>query len=152
MNCNSCRVAMMLATFVLTVTAVFAQLAGPSNLEIPWETSDGGGITHATGGSLQLGGTIAQPDANSQVLSGGTFELRGGFWPGADTVITPPTCPADIAPTGGNGIVDVDDLLTVINSWGSCASCVADIAPPGGSGFVDVDDLLLVINSWGACD
>ena len=62
-------------------------------------------------------------------------------------------CPADIAPTGGNGIVDVDDLLAVINAWGACESCVADIAPlTNGNGTVDVDDLLLVINSWGACD
>ena len=30
------------------------------------------------------------------------------------------TCTADIAPAGGNGIVDVDDLLMVINAWGAC--------------------------------
>lgn len=152
MNCKSCNIAMVLASFVLAVTAVFAQLAAPSNLEIPWDTVDGGGTTYTTGGSLQLGSTIGQPDANTQVLAGGTLELRGGFWASADTVITPPTCPADIAPSGGNGIVDVDDLLAVINTWGACAGCVSDIAPPGGNGSVDVDDLLLVINSWGVCD
>ena len=30
------------------------------------------------------------------------------------------SCPADIAPPGGNGVIDVDDLLLVINSWGPC--------------------------------
>jgi hypothetical protein len=57
--------------------------------------------------------------------------------------------PADIT---GNGIVDVDDLLMVINNWGPCSdpeSCAADIAPPLGNGLVDVDDLLMVINNWG---
>jgi hypothetical protein len=67
-------------------------------------------------------------------------------------------CLADIAPQpDGNGIVDVDDLLAVINAWGMCAlkeDCIADIAPeglPAGNGVVDVDDLLLVINAWGPC-
>ena len=58
--------------------------------------------------------------------------------------------PADIT---GDGVVDVDDLLAVINDWGDCAApcpppCVADIAPPGGDCTVDVDDLLMVINNW----
>ena len=59
---------------------------------------------------------------------------------------------ADIAPPGGNGVVDVDDLLAVINAWGECVNpneCPADIAPIGGNDAVDVDDLLTVINSWG---
>jgi aminopeptidase YwaD len=56
----------------------------------------------------------------------------------------------------GNGIVDVDDLLALINSWGRCpappSACPADIpAAPGGmgDGVVDIDDLLRVINNWG---
>lgn len=68
-----------------------------------------------------------------------------------------PQCPADIAPSpNGDGTVNVDDLLAVINSWGNCpdapGSCVGDIVPPGScNGAVDVDDLLAVINSWGDC-
>lgn len=61
--------------------------------------------------------------------------------------------PGDVT---NNGAVDVDDLLEVINSWGSCPSpcplsggCAADIAPsPAGNCEVDVDDLLAVINGW----
>jgi outer membrane protein assembly factor BamB len=68
----------------------------------------------------------------------------------------PVTCIADIAPQDGDGAVDVDDLLLVINSWGLCPNCElvfcdADIAPKGGNCMVDVDDLLEVINGWGAC-
>ena len=57
-------------------------------------------------------------------------------------------CVADIT---GNNTVDVDDLLSVINSWGACAGCPADVVPPGGNGTVDTDDLLAVINGWGSC-
>ena len=61
--------------------------------------------------------------------------------------------PAISRPISGDGMVDVDDLLLVINSWGPCPSppesCQGDIT---GSGAVDVDDLLDVINAWGPCD
>ena len=53
-------------------------------------------------------------------------------------------CPADVDNTGA---VDVDDLLVVINNWGS-AGGPGDI---NGSGSVDTDDLLAVINGWGPC-
>jgi predicted outer membrane repeat protein len=49
-------------------------------------------------------------------------------------------------------VVDVDDLLMVINGWGTPGNSAADTAPaPCGNGVVDVDDLLVIINNWGAC-
>lgn len=64
-------------------------------------------------------------------------------------------CPADIAPVAqGNGMVNVDDLLAVINGWGSAIFFLcywADIAPNGGNGQCNVDDLLFVLNHWGPC-
>jgi hypothetical protein len=62
-----------------------------------------------------------------------------------------PVCAPDIAPEGGDGTVNVDDLLLVINSWGPCGKgeCAADIVQDG---VVNVDDLLAVINAWGACE
>jgi hypothetical protein len=53
-------------------------------------------------------------------------------------------CPADV---NGSGSVDIDDLLAVINLWGSFGG-PADV---NSSGTVDIDDLLTVINSWGPC-
>jgi hypothetical protein len=64
-------------------------------------------------------------------------------------------CPADVVPFLGDGVVDVDDLLAVINSWGTCFDpeiCYADLSPNGGNGVVNVDDLLFVINHWGPCE
>jgi hypothetical protein len=55
-----------------------------------------------------------------------------------------------LADVNGDGTVDVDDLLDVINSWGPCPSppstCDADVTDDG---TVDVDDLLMLINDWG---
>jgi hypothetical protein len=59
-----------------------------------------------------------------------------------------PACPADIVPAGGDGAVNVADLLAVIGAWGPCAGCPADI---DGNGTVNVADLLAVINAWGPC-
>jgi hypothetical protein len=71
------------------------------------------------------------------------------------TYLAPPPsqadpCPADIAPTGGNFKVDIDDLLAVINAWGSPGG-PADIFPPGGNGAVNIDDLISVVTHWGPC-
>ena len=44
---------------------------------LPWFTFDGGG-GRSSGGSLEVVGTVGQPDAG--VMAGGEFSLRGGFW------------------------------------------------------------------------
>jgi len=70
-----------------------------------------------------------------------------------------PACAADVAPVGGNLIVNVDDLLAVINTWGQVQTPAGtgprpqgDAAPlPNGNCLVNVDDLLAVINAWGNC-
>jgi hypothetical protein len=50
----------------------------------------------------------------------------------------------------GDGVVDADDLVEVILTWGACpappAGCPADF---NGTGFVDSDDLVIVILNWG---
>jgi hypothetical protein len=94
------------------------------------------------------------PAGDLQSLTIGTFKINGSA--SAMSIAPAPAdvdCISDIA-AGGNGVVDVDDLLEVINSWGDCAigkPCEADIAPEGGNSIVDVDDLLVVINAWGPC-
>ena len=81
---------------------------------------------------------------NENWLCGWTAADAYGFNvapPGGCVIDTP--CPADVT---GNNVVDVDDLLAVINSWGT--NGVGDITQ---NGVVDVDDLLEVINAWGKC-
>ncbi len=60
-------------------------------------------------------------------------------------------CPGDITPPGGNGTVNIDDLVAVLNAFGSCPGCPEDITPPGGNGVVNIDDLVAVLNAFGAC-
>jgi hypothetical protein len=68
-------------------------------------------------------------------------------------LLTPPQfCIADVVAPAGQ--VNVDDLLAVINGWGSCPGgpCPADVAPAyHPDGVVNVDDLLMVIADWGPC-
>jgi|GEM_PF-2359712 len=67
-------------------------------------------------------------------------------------------CAADISPVfgGGNGVVNIDDLVAVLNAFGPCPSpplvCTADITPGGGgNGVVNIDDLVAVLNAFGPC-
>ncbi|MCI0365939.1 MAG: VCBS repeat-containing protein [Phycisphaerales bacterium] len=61
-------------------------------------------------------------------------------------------CIGDLA--GGDGQININDLLALISVWGACAdpnNCPADLAPPGGDDLVNVTDLLALIGLWGAC-
>lgn len=66
-------------------------------------------------------------------------------------------CKPDVAPPGGNGYVDIDDLLAVINTMGLDGSSTGirpqgDCAPgPNGNCIVNIDDLLMIISHWGPC-
>ncbi|NOT00073.1 MAG: hypothetical protein HOP29_05555 [Phycisphaerales bacterium] len=55
--------------------------AGAQQFSISRYTIDGGGTTSANaGGTIELSGTIGQPDAMAAVMTGGRFEMTGGFW------------------------------------------------------------------------
>jgi CxxC motif-containing protein (DUF1111 family) len=79
------------------------------------------------------------------ILVGGEIDLNLNGIPDS----CEPTCDADV---NGDAGIDVDDLLAVINQWGSCPAltlpCSADF---NIDQVVDVDDLLTVINAWGVC-
>ena len=68
--------------------------------------------------------------------SGGIHDIALTF----KTVSVP--VPGDVT---GDGYVNIDDLLAVINAWGPCSSCPADL---DNNGVVNIDDLLMVINNW----
>jgi len=70
-----------------------------------------------------------------------------------------PSCASDIAPAGGNDVVNVEDLLAVVGTWGTVQTPpgtgprpLGDVAPlPNGNCLVNVEDLLAVVGAWGAC-
>jgi len=59
------------------------------------------------------------------------------------------SCPADVAPFGGNGIINIDDLVLVLNAFGGCGGCVGDATPSPGNGAVNIDDLFMILNAFG---
>ncbi|MCA9296320.1 MAG: hypothetical protein KC983_07375, partial [Phycisphaerales bacterium] len=67
-----------------------------------------------------------------------------------------PPCPWDCAPLpDGNGQVNIDDLVAVINSFGALGG-PCDSAPDNGdgtfgNGTINIDDLVAVINNFGPC-
>ncbi|MEM7230259.1 MAG: right-handed parallel beta-helix repeat-containing protein [Planctomycetota bacterium] len=73
----------------------------------------------------------------------GAFELNG-------TGCVGDCAPDNLDGTYGNGIVNVDDLVLAITSFGP-GSGPCDIAPLGGNGEINIDDLIGIIAAFGAC-
>jgi hypothetical protein len=59
-----------------------------------------------------------------------------------------PDCPADIAPEGGDGLINREDLRLVIRHWWRGWGDPADI---NDDGIVNRKDLFAVIEGWGRC-
>src|SRR5262249_1189256 len=129
------------------------------------ETSNDGGANWTTleAVGLSTGAITGSWVAKSFPIVGGTNQFRVRFTvndnaTNSTTVegavdgvkLTKLICAQPCAPdVTGNGQVDIDDLLAVINGWGACGvPCPADV---NHSGQVDIDDVLAVINGWGAC-
>ena len=103
-------------------------------------------VTVAT--SWSAGGTAMGPGVFAWTESSGSNDGQIKV-SGYDAPVS--CCPADISPVGGDGFINVDDLLVVINQWENtfwCTNCAGDI---NGDTLVNVDDLLQVINAWGIC-
>ncbi len=48
-------------------------------------------------------------------------EGHGGTWGGADSSCADFSCPIScLGDTDGNGVVDIEDLLNMMGSWGAC--------------------------------
>lgn len=76
-------VAGMFGLVVLVAAALNARLAiaqSGGGYDLTWHSIDGGGATFSTGGTYSLGGTIGQADANTTAMTGGSYNLQGGFW------------------------------------------------------------------------
>lgn len=55
----------------------------------------------------------------------------------------------DISPSGGNGVIDVDDVLCMLDAFADLGACPdADLMPCGGNGLIDVDDVLAELDAF----
>ncbi len=88
------------AAALLRGGAAFAQSGG--GFDLSWSTIDGGGGT-STGGVYSVSGTIGQPDAG--IMSGGNYQIAGGFWGLIATVQTPGAPLLSIDPSGASLVI-----------------------------------------------
>ena len=130
------------ATLAALIIATLAPAVG-DDFAIDWWTIDGGGEMWCTDGDYELSGTIGQPDAGA-VMTGGDFELTGGFWP----IATVQFCPGDI---DGDGDTDHSDLGALLAAWCSVAgdSNWNPDADLDGDGHVGHGDLGILLADWG---
>lgn len=117
----------------------FSATAQPFDLS--WHTLDGGGDMFGVGGAFELSGTIGQYDA-SPVMTGGTFEVTGGFWAGVDLI----PCPADL---DGDDDVDLADLTQLLSHFGLIVGATHADGDLDGDGDVDIGDLSLLLSLFG---
>ena len=145
---NGGWLALLISVFSFQFSA-FAQ-----NYSIDWFTIDGGGGT-STGGVYSVSGTIGQPDASPQPMTGGNFSLTGGFWSLLSVVQTPgapllsitltPTNTAMVSwpspATGFNLQVNTNSVGSV--NWSNAPGTIQDngsikyliVNPPTGTRF-----------------
>ncbi|MCZ6817849.1 MAG: hypothetical protein O7F76_14275 [Planctomycetota bacterium] len=107
--------------------------AQAQDFDLSWHTIDGGGEMFSTGGGFELGGTIGQPDANEVVLTGGEFELIGGFWAVAECD------PCDMNCDGVVDALDIEPFLDLLFGGGTpCDFCTGDV---NGDMRIDAGDI-----------
>lgn len=122
----------------LTVCALLAVPSIAADFDLAWHTMDGGG-GYSSSSTFELTGTIGQPDAGP--MTGGMFELSGGFWP---AFVPRCSCLGDMNGDGAKNGSDIQRFVTCVISGGSC-TC-ADLDTLNGVTLDDatlfVDDLL----------
>jgi hypothetical protein len=127
------------------MAGTIAAIAGTASLaqgaEITWHTIDGGGGTSG-GGDLRISGTVGQPDAGQ--MSGGSFELSGGFWAAPAAGGAP--CFGDL---DGDNQVGLSDLSALLSNFGLPAGLTYEDGDLDGDGDVDLADLADLLSSFG---
>lgn len=130
---------------MLTALVVFvgasASASAQDNFTLDWWTIDGGGEMLTTGPDFELSGTIAQPDANTAVMTGGDFELAGGFWSGVGEF-----CFGDL---NDDGQVGLSDLAELLGNYGITSGASYYDGDLDGDGDIDLSDLAELLGLYG---
>jgi len=128
----------LMTAIAYTAACLLPCTRASGQIAIDWYTVDGGGQTFSTGGSLELGGTLGQPDAQAvPVMTGGTLELTGGFWPVTQVC----TCLGDLNGDSNKDGLDIQLFLNCVLAGGSCSCADVDamngLTPSDVPAFVD---------------
>lgn len=127
-----------IAVWVALVAATMP--ASAQDYRLDWHSMDGGGGMYSGGAGWRLDGAIGQPDATLVRLTGGEYELVGGFW----AVATP--CSGDVT---FDRIVSLDDLTILLSYFGTTSGATLFMGDFDASGAVDLDDLTLLLSQFG---
>jgi hypothetical protein len=76
-------------------------------------------------------------------------DIAGGTSDDVDRDGVPDEC--QCPDTDGDGVVGVDDLVSVLLDWGCRAGDAPCTGDANGDGAVDVDDVVAVVLAWGPC-
>jgi hypothetical protein len=87
----------------------------------------------------RFGSALAQED--EVAVAGVKLDDTLGENAGAVSVLRP----IGDADLNGDGVINEEDLLLLLEVWGECPECPADI---DGDGVVGVKDLLLLLSAW----
>ena len=116
-------------------------LAIADDFVIGWYTFHPGGDTFGAGGDFELSGTVGQPDASALGMTGGNFELAGGFWAGV-----PPFQLGDMNCDGAVNAFDIDPFVLALTNpagyaaaWPDCDRMLADCNGDGVVNAFDID-------------
>ena len=121
---------MVLIVYLLLLSLMIS--VSDANYELTWSTIDGGG-GRSSGGPYELLVTIGQPDAAA--VSGGNYELLGGFLPGG------PLCFVDFEHFARFAEHWLEEICDEGNNW--CNG--ADLNQLDGVNGVD---LRLFVEAW----
>jgi hypothetical protein len=133
----------------LTIVTLFlASLGAADEYSVPWGTVDGGGAMFTAGGVYGVSGTAGQQDAG--VLSGGDYEVIGGFWAIRAYVVGDLNC---------DGAVDFGDINPFVlrlsnpgqyqSEYPGCPDENADIDEDGVVGFGDINPFVALLSAGG---
>ncbi len=131
----------LIPTAVLAVALGFVSSARAQTYDLSWYTVDGGGDMWTSGGTYELSGTIGQPDAGV-VMTGGDFELVGGFWAAG----APCTLNGDL---NYDGTIDLLDLSQLLANFGTLGGATYEDGDLNGDGAVDLIDLSELLIGFG---
>jgi hypothetical protein len=139
-----------IALSAIIASAALQALA--QSYSIDWYTIAGGGGT-STNAQYSLSGTIGQPDANPQPMTGGNYSLTGGFWslfavqtPGAPLLsifMTTTNTAVVYWPSPSTGFTLQQNTNLTTTNWVAPTNSVTDngtskfiiISPPAGNRF-----------------
>lgn len=133
-----------IASTLIVLGCLLSSARAYAQFAVDWHSIDGGGAMFVSGGGFELGGTIGQCDAG-QTLTGGNFELVGGFWAVAAGSTAPP-CPGDL---NGDGQIALNDLTTLLSNFGTPSGATPDDGDIDDDGDVDLTDLATLLSVFG---